>query len=266
MEISRRWFMNLLGIGGLVATTPKVVPLFGSDEERALVVPDAVDVGGHFVVYAKQGYIEKVPEDERKAYRSVSGGVPVARLIRTREPGGTSVPDLPERSGTIHIRPGQLFADDEARDPHTVFYMAAMEMRDRFASFSRETLKAVPSEFRRMASLVTVVDSSIHARPVGLEEGGDYGYMQAPLSTTERGFDVSCRFRQFVRLAGARKGVETFASYSDTGEYPIMAPRDVDMSLLMRLDSEIVSARATETPAVRAILRRFGRWVGGSTA
>jgi len=269
MDFSRRSFMNMLGIGGLglgvgaaSVLDTKPVALFGSDEETALVTPSLGDVAGHFVVYAK-GFTERVPDVERAAYVAKGGyGIPVARITRNRDPGGTSLAFLTPRDGAITSRP----CLPAGVNPHTAYYTASLDIQRRFAQFSRQTLDMVPAEMRPLASLVTVVYSPIHARPVGVQETVDQDwaafdsawFQDARKSNEdETGYDVACRFSQFVRVSGARQGVETFRQYSDQGEFPIQVPSTIDMALLMRMDKEVINAGEVAPDRISGLLSRF---------
>lgn len=256
MEFSRRGFLNLLGIGGIglaVADRPALA-LFGSDDApKDLILPDRSLVSGHYVVYPKR-FIERVPPSERKP----SGyGTVVARLTKHTEPTKPFI----RREGRFQVRPrtpdGALVTDG-----HTAYYTAAMEIREKFAAFSRETLAEVDPEIRPMLTLVTIADAPIHARPVGV--WGDDSYaMEVDRAYDERGFDVVARFRQFAVIGAQRNEVDTFQMYSETGEFPLQVPKDVEMGMLLKLDREVVAAGANTPDRVSDLLSRFSKsWLG----
>lgn len=238
MEFSRRGFLNLLGIGGaglIAAEALPPLPLFGSDEiaSKELVVPDASLTSGHFVVLPK-GLTERVPPSE-SVYKGDPSIRVVARLVRDREPRKPHK----RRDGWLHERP-TLPDGTLVQEGHAAFYLASLGIRRKFAAFSTATLLGVEPELRSMATLVTIAETPIFASPL-----------------PERGFDVNCRFTQFVVLGLNRLEVETFRIYSEQGEYPLQAPRDVEMSTLIRLDKEVLSAGAASTDRVAGILANF---------
>lgn len=251
MEFSRRGFLNLLGIGGIglaVADRPAVA-LFGSDDApKDLIVPDRSLVAGHYVVYPKR-FIERVPPAERKASQY---GTVVARLTKHMEPTKPFI----RREGRFQVRPrtpdGALVTDG-----HTAYYTAAMEIREKFAAFSRQTLDEVHPQLRPMLTLVTIADAPIHARPVGVWGDDSYAMEVDRPDMDERGFDVVARFRQFAVIGAQRNEVDTFQMYSETGEFPLQVPKDVEMGMLLRIDREVVAAGANTPDRVSDLLSRF---------
>ena len=241
MEFSRRGFLQLLGIGsvGLAVSERPALALFGSDEEKPaagrLHTPDQNLVGRHHVVQAKRS-LEKLPEAEKAAWdkkHAVTGVRVVGRVPRFREPRRF----LNRRTGEISsvVR----FSNEEAsvRDGHASFYLASFDVREKFSRFSKETLdqtfpeKDEGSFLRKQVSLVTIINSPIHARP----------FLEGPREL-DRGFEVAATFLQFAILGDMPKNeIETFESYSQTGEYPLSIPKDIEMGLLMKMDKEIIS-------------------------
>jgi hypothetical protein len=258
MDFSRRGFLNLLGIGGIglaMADRPALA-LFGSDDApKDLIVPDHSLVGGHYVVHPKR-FIERVPPAERK---SSPYGTVVARLTKHMEPTKPFI----RREGRFQVRPrtpdGALITEG-----HTAYYTAAMEIREKFAVFSRETLAEVDPELRPMLTLVTIADAPIHARPVGVWGDDSYAMqVDRPLGDNDRGFDVVAHFRQFAVIGAQRNEVDTFQMYSETGEFPLQVPKDVEMGMLLRIDREVVAAGANTPDRVSDLLSRFSRsWLG----
>lgn len=285
MEFSRRGFLNLLGIAGVAAAARPAISLFGSDEESGVIVPDSKLTSGHFVVKPKR-FLERLPEEERLAAEARANGrwgsAPwgangdarvVGRIVKNREPVN---PHL--------IRNGYLFASPMAfegmtvEDAHSSFYVASHDMREKFALFTRQTLSQVDKELRPMATIVTIVDAPIHARPVGLRSPRDEdearvsgGWMSDAVVTEqdqqnrdERGFDVVATFRQFVVLGAKRSEVTTYETYSEHGEYPVEVPRDIEMGMLVKLDREVVARGETQTHRVAGLLSRFTRSWGSA--
>ena len=264
IDLSRRSFMNLLGLAGAVAVARPALSLFGSDEESGILVPDASMTSGHFVVKPKN-FLERIPVDERQALDSKyagSGARVVGRLTRNREP----VRPLLVRTGSLSISPRIYFGEETTvYDAHTAFYVASHDMREQFVTFTRETLSQVDRFLLPSATLVTIVDTPIHARPVGLQvsdptwdlngTGGISG--QNKPDREERGFDVACVFRQFVVVGARRSEISTYEMYSERGEYPVEVPKDVEMGVLIKLDREIVKRGEAQTTRVARLLREF---------
>ena len=229
-NFSRRGFLQMLGIGGMAVAIEarKPIPLFGSDDEEALVTPSTSLLKGHVIVQ-KKGITERIPKDDPvfQRYGPNSGVVPVARITRSQVPGGGEL-----RSLETH----KLFIEGaipEGADPHVVYYRAANQMRDQFMKLSRQKILELPPELRAGAILVTVVESPIMASSRHTWEN------EERWSKKVNGFDVSAYFRQGVRYN--TKDLETFNIYSEQGEYPIDVPRGIDMSMLMKMDKEVLS-------------------------
>jgi hypothetical protein len=286
MDFSRRGFLHLLGIGGLAAGAAGNLglPLFGSDEVKGLIVPDQKMTAGHFAVYPKR-LSERIPLEERaeitRAYgRGPTGTVacflhpdlyvPVARLTRNREPQKPIV----TRRGGFSVTP-RLPDGTMVRDAHTAFYMASKDIHNRFAAFSRETLLEVPFVQRSMASIVTIIDSPIHARPTGLhqattdedrrnrwgmETDTEIAAQTIPWEGDNDGFDVVCSFRQFAVLGMQRREIDTFEIYSEQGEYPLQVPSDVEMGMLLRMDREVIKLAPSDPKALASILTNLSGW------
>ena len=227
-DFSRRSFMQMLGLGGMALTieASAPIPLFGSDDVKSLVAPDRSLLKGHLIVQ-KKGLTERIPEVER-AKMSHRFGTPVARITRTQVPGGGTFDSLEEHKLFI---PGEFM---EGVDPHVVYYKASHKIREQFAAISRKRLLSVPPELRAGAILVTVAESPIMATSRHTWEDESCWH-----DKEVQGFDVVAYFRQGIRYS--TKGLDTFNIYSETGEFPIDVPRDIDMSLLMKMDREILS-------------------------
>jgi len=261
MDFSRRGFLNLLGVGGIglaVADRPALA-LFGSDDApKGLIVPDHKLVAGHCVVYPKR-FIERVPPAERVPSHY---GTVVARLTKHTEPTKPFI----RREGRFQVRPrtpdGALVTDG-----HTAYYTAAMEIREKFAAFSRATLAEVDPELRPMLTLVTIADAPIHARAVGVWGDDSHAMDVDRYTENEHGFDVVARFRQFAVIGAQRNEVDTFEMYSETGEFPLQVPKDVEMGMLLKIDREVVAAGANTPDRVSTLLSRFTKtWLGSTSA
>lgn len=266
MEFSRRSFMQLLGIGGVAsaALTPIFSPLFGSDDapRDEVLSPDHRMVSGHFVVHPK-GLVERVSKEEQaeyaartRGYNYASGGVPVARITRNREPTKQHL----RRTGSIAIPP-VTYEGMPVADGHAAFYVASMDVRDAFTKFTRQTLEMVEPELRAMASLVTIADSPIHARPKmkgsSTYDGNLPVNRKGNYQLEDDGFEVAAEFTQFVVLGMPRREIETYRIFSESGEFPMIVPRDIDMGMLLKMDKEIVSGRVVARDRITALLARF---------
>lgn len=275
-ETSRRGFLNLLGLGGVALVARPAISLFGSDEATAegIITPDFDLVKGHRVVYPKR-MAEPIGPTERAEWAAKHGkdwGVQiVARIPKFREP---QRPIL-RREGRFQVRP-QLPDGSSIQDAHTAFYVASNEVREKFAAFSRDTLAQVDRELRPMATLVTIADAPVHARPVGVR--GEDSFSVSGLEIEERreeyfkadddlkGFDVCASFRQFVIIGADKKELESFQLYSDRGEFPLQVPRDVEMGMLIRMDKEVVSSGETAPDRIGSLLSQFTRnWRSASS-
>jgi hypothetical protein len=232
-DFSRRGFLQMLGLGGmaLAIEARKPIPLFGSDEEEAIVTPEPTLLKGHVVV-AKKGITERIPKDDPvwNKYGPNSGVVPVARLTRSQVPGGGELRSLQEHKLHIaaEIPPGA--------DPHVVYYRAANDLRDQFMRLSRQKLLDLDPELRRGAVIVTVVESPILATS---RHTWEEAHRDRWKGQRVSGFDVTAYFRQGIRYS--TKGLDTFNIYSEQGEYPIDVPKDIDLALLMKMDREVLS-------------------------
>jgi hypothetical protein len=257
MAWSRRDFMQLLGLGGIAtvglgAVSTPVISLFGSDDsesDRAERLASLTDqyISGHVVVHAKR-MIERVPPDDAAKARKPDGYQVVGRLVRHREPTKIAL----RREGVLTVTPKIGYEDSkDIATGHAAFYMASLEMRRKFAEFSRVTLEDAPVEMRPMASLVTIIDSSIHASPL------PYRGVGSPP------FELRADFRQFLSYSTTQREMDTFDLYSLFGEYPVEPPRDIDMGMLLKMDKEIVSERLKSEDQIgsflASLLKRRGR-------
>lgn len=250
MDFSRRGFLNLLGVAGVATAARPAISLFGADNEKGIIVPDSALTSGHFVVKPKR-FLERVPEDLRIKDPS-SDHIIVGRIVRHRTPRQP----LLMREGSLVSSPVTYLEGMSIRDAHTAFYLASHELREKFTVFTHGTLQQVSASLRPMATLVTIVDAPIHARPTNL--------YKASWDNEERGFDVVATFRQFVVLGARQSEISTYEHYSNRGEYPIDVPRDVEMGILIRMDREVVAAVETQTSRVAKLLSHFNRtWQTG---
>lgn len=274
-DVTRRGFLNLLGLGGVALVARPAISLFGSDEAKdEIFTPDFDLVKGHRVVYPKR-MAEPVGPTERAEWAAKHGdgwgAQIVARIPRFREP---QRPIL-RREGRFQVRP-RLPDGSSIQDAHTAFYVASNEVRESFAAFSRETLSQVDRELRPMATLVTIADGPVHARPVGVRGEDSFSVSGSEIEERReeyiradedlKGFDVCASFRQFVIIGADKKELESFQLYSDRGEFPLQVPRDVEMGMLIRMDKEVVSSGETAPDRIGSLLSQFSRnWRSASS-
>jgi len=236
-DFSRRNFMQLLGIGGLglavgsstIAQAAERLPLFGSADTPQLIVPDNKLIGRHHIVQ-KKGLTEKVPVADRNK-TSVPGAVVIARMTRQKKPGNALV-----NWNTYRLERKPPVIDGE--DPNAVYYKACHGLRKEFADISRQTLLSIEPHLRPMATLLTIVEVPLHARARGWDWTAKDDYENGGRDQ-DRGFDIVGIFQQGYALGPVN--VETFNTYSEQGEYPMEIPRNIDMSMLMKLDKQILA-------------------------
>lgn len=235
MDETRHGYVILPGAQGLETKVGRPSPLFGSDEVDPLVVADPTMTRGHFVVFPK-AFGAGVSEEEKAAFLSKARtldqmqtqahneAVVVGRVTRNRDPQRA----VEYREGRIVV-PSYLGDDSDVASAQARFYTASDALREQFVLFSTETLHGVEAHLRQMATLVTIADTTIHARPLTPRDGMD--------RYEDRGFEVVAEFRQFVVLGMPRAEVAEFRIYSETGEYPVHVPQDVEMGMLLRMNS-----------------------------
>jgi hypothetical protein len=230
-------YMVLPGVQGL-EEEGRPLPVFGTDEPEgeSLIVPDAKMTLGHFVVYPK-GVVLKATAKQDEEYQNRrrlgdaaavhanNQAVVVGRVTKNREPKAP----IQYREGKF-IVPSDVGDDCDVASGQAKFYVASAQVRDLFVQFSRDTMSVIDKELRKMATLVTIVDSAIHARPINAERGERF---------EERGFEVVAEFRQFVTLGMPQAEIREFKVYSEHGEYPVNVPRDVEMGMLIRMDGAV---------------------------
>jgi hypothetical protein len=124
----------------------------------------------------------------------------------------------------------------EHQDPHEAFYKAAMKMQRGFAEQSRRMLLATPEYLKRFSSLVTLVDTPIFAG--SLLTSGRYKPEER-----ERGFYLEISYTPHV-VQSRDLELNGWEVYSESGEYPIEIPTDVDFDRLLALDRLVVERKA----------------------
>jgi len=253
--------MQMLGLGGMGALATQAgasIPLFGSDSQpSSLWTPgDKTLLQGHWVLKQKQ-LLERVPESEIPTqYKENPGARVVGRLVRHRTPQNI----VASRKCKLTIPAHSV--DGTVRDAHAAFYLASRELRAQFAEKSLaflsdpgpirlggSTLLTAP-EVGSVLSLVTIVNSEIHARPLIAHWDDE--------QPSPGAFEVACQYEQFVVADEPLSVLQTFESYSEIGDYPIELPKDIDLGLLIRADQILTSqARGYSSDRVHRLLRRL---------
>jgi len=261
MNLNRRSFMQMLGLGGMGALTTQVgasIPLFGSDSQASsLWTPgDRTLLQGHWVLKQKR-LLERVPESEIPAhYQGNVDARVVGRLVRHRTPQNIVA------SRTMTLTSVAHSVDGSVRDAHAAFYLASRELRAQFAEKSLAFLNdpgpirrggstlLTASEVGAVLSLVTIVNSEIHVRPLLAHPDDE--------EPSPGAFEVACHYEQYVVADEPLSVLQTFESYSETGDYPVDLPKDIDLGLLLRAD-HILShqAKGYSSEGVHRILRRL---------
>ena len=226
--MDRRSFLQMLGLGGMAlvaAGTP--LPLFGGEEDKSPIwMPSKELISGHWVVKRKR-FLDRVsPEDQAKGI--------VGRITKNREPSGIVHRETVTLTQVLTQQP------KDVKDSHVLFYGAARDIRKRFAEHSLQFLERSKMFHRGVIplTLVTIADTEIHIRPRYIRED-EQGYIvgQRVSSTSEvTGFDVVAHFEQFAVQGTSLSELKTFDSYSQTGDYPISIPKDIDFGLLLEID------------------------------
>ena len=261
MNLNRRSFMQMLGLGGMGALATQAgasIPLFGSDSQSgSLWTPgDKTLLQGHWVLKQKR-LLERVPESEIPSqYQGNYGARVVGRLVRNRTPKHIVASRKMTLTSVAHS------VDGTVRDAHAAFYLASRELRAQFAEKSLAFLSdpgpvmrgcspwLLAEERGSALSLVTIVNSEIHARPL-------CGHPDE-VTPSPGAFEVACQYEQFVVADEPLSVLQTFESYSETGDYPIDLPKDIDLGLLLRAD-HILShqGKGYSSDSVHRILRRL---------
>lgn len=233
-------FVHMPGAQGLETQVGRPMPVFGSDEEEgSVLLPDARMTRGHFVVFPKAFLLQLSEEERAKVDAKIDRSHPlmadarvVGRVGRNREP----VNPVSIREGKLVV-PSKLIPGANVASGQAAFYVASNELRAQFVEFSKATMAQVDKDVRSMATLVTIVGTGIHARPVG----GDRPVEARPMTEDEeRGFEVVAEFKQFVTVGMPYREIQEYKVYSETGEYPVWVPKDVEMGILLRMDKEVM--------------------------
>jgi|GEM_PF-1948973 len=276
-EIGRRRFLQFLGLGGATAatlTTP--IPVFGSDDGPKLWTPDQKIVGGHLVLvppkdwstqrwkHPSGGRIE-LSTDDPESGEAIVGQVgrawPTVRdriywdsrreplitvgpqpLRLSLEPSttqtvGQGVQDRPHTPHAEHAIAVPLSEKHTSEEAHAAFYKGAQELRKRFKAESLKILERVPVSLRQDAQIVTLVNNAVYADALyapALYEQQVADHVQQP------GFTLRAEWSQYVVVGEVERN--GWQVYSETGEYPIEIPSDLDMEFLLHMDKMMLTS------------------------
>lgn len=238
------------GVPGLEVTVghPTVgrpTPLFGAEEAEPIFAPDPRMSQRHFVVYPKAlatvvtekergAFAKKRRTMEEEAVQAHNQAVVVGRVSRSRDPRGA----VRHREGKLVI-PSFLGDVCDVAGGQAKFYVASSILREHFVEFSKATMSDIAPDMRPMATLVTIVDQPIHARPLNSDR--PYEGPRELERYAENGFEVVAEFRQFVTLGMPHEEIAEFRIHSELGEYPLIVPRDVEMGMLIRMDGAVMA-------------------------
>lgn len=243
--MQRRNFLQLLGLGGFAAVAP--VPVFGAEsapvklwtpEERTALT------GGHTVLIRGPqtpwpvGSLVKPsgtwPSVEGQLF--YEGGD-----IRLRGRNDSYIVMDDVGCQWVNIKPIDLILRDpteelprtvvdifleDGMDPHLTFYKGAMQMRESIKQAGLDQLKQVPERQRQFLNLqlVTLVDNPIFAGPLSFE-------------SDREGFSIEVDYTQY--LISGTLNPNGWEVYSETGEYPIDVPSNIDFEQLLALDTQV---------------------------
>lgn len=187
---------------------------FGFDEIEWSTAPDAVDVS----CLADEMSTRRLSGDAspiKVRPPTAHGAVVVGRLSQVHVPGGTErLPTNPTSLG----HPGVLEADN----PTEEFLRCAQELKLQFQDFSDRRFVLADPWMQKNCTLVTVVYTPILAAP-----------------RAARGFELFCEFFQVTRFGSVDASKDGFEVLSETGEFPIQPPGDIEMATMMRTVEEL---------------------------
>lgn len=255
----------MLGVGGsslLISTAAQaspIVPLFSGKESKIWTPEHTSLTRSHLVLLRPKKVPWKVvpaPEHADPFYRhmhrdawprvggerSAQGGGPLyhrTRLLRHLDEEWWRGPP-PVR---VEFKQGQ--------DPHDAFYRAAMKMREDFSKESQRRLLEVPEYRRPHSTLVTLVDTPIFAGPVSFSE--------LPIAPGKNQLIAQISYTPYVvDLTYEELELNGWEVYSESGQYPIEVPTDVDMEKLFSLDQHIIRGQRAPSSLGGSLL------IGGS--
>jgi hypothetical protein len=109
---------------------------------------------------------------------------------------------------------------DQAPNAEASFLECARELQDMFRDYSDRQFLLLDPEVRASVTLVTVCLTPISATP-----------------KVDTGLDLFCEFHQVTQFGAV--STEGFEVYSETGEYPILAPSPMDLLMMMKSTGQI---------------------------
>jgi hypothetical protein len=220
---------NVIHLRGLdEAPEKRANPLFGGGRIQTF--------GKHHYVFDGEAPMVTgpvwIPDEEGNVFKMHGSRHLVERQERPYRP--TVLPD--DFEAKVTIEPGE--------DPHVAFYRASIEFREFLAQATERIATEIPEWDANNVDLVTVAFTPIIAVPY-----------------EDRGFFLMATCGQFACESGRIVGLHDLYDrtnvdggeiihqggsgqmLSTTGEFPIKAPNNIEMQLLVRLDHEVVTRK-----------------------
>lgn len=246
MDVSRRGFLKLFGIGagaaagGLILPGPVSASLFGVGDRDA----SGPLLGWHTVVTRNR--VPKVSLGhsgiEKRAYN--------LQAFPGDGPGAHSSARIGEDGvGLEYEESSEIIVPIPSTDnPHIGYYVAAEEARRLFANRASSMLKRVPPVYRSKTKLVTVVHQPIYARPGGMWSGRDFDGSDS--------LEVVCDAT--TRVLWDDTTFEAWDVQSHYGEVPVETPSEISLRVLLDVDQKIVAQMGKEWAEYAALRSRRG--------
>ena len=268
-DIGRRKFMQLFGVGGVAAATLAVsVPVFGADGAQRIWTPDERIVGGHTVLVRPADWASWTRLGSNPGYESTPWPTTCAPIYG---PEGLVAPgrvaqSLPGVKTLVErVFPVPLSEHHTTEEAHEAFYKGGRFLRETFKTEATRILERVPEPLRRDARIVTLAAQPLRADALYVYAGnggdcsvtggdaeagtasahGGDGSIIAGDGGRERrpGFVIRALCQQYVIVGDVEPNM--WEVYSETGEFPIDVPSDLDMEHLLRMDAAMFATSIT---------------------
>jgi|APSaa5957512622_1039677.scaffolds.fasta_scaffold00991_17 hypothetical protein len=148
-------------------------------------------------------------------------GVVVSHIIKDHIPGGVEGEIMPGQS-TLLGHPGF----DTAPDASAEYLRCADALLKQFEAHSDRQFMLMDKDLRKACTLVTLVLTPIIAVP-----------------RAEVGLELLCEFYQKTRFGYV--DIDSFEVFSETGEFPIDIPNDMDLAMMFKTVDELGMAMTT---------------------
>jgi hypothetical protein len=147
-------------------------------------------------------------------------------------------------------------------DPHDVFYRAALELRRRIGKATLDRLNAVPEIHRQRVEVVTSIFMPIHTRTKGCFEDTSrwtdeefQGFdVVADCSIDIKGSGVGFREERGAHYGLGWKPPKGVEVYSETGEYPMELPSELDLGHMMTLERDFWNHKAKTRERINKVV------------